>query len=111
MFKVNNKDTRATPVLVPLLLTLNTFPTCSSVSIVNFKHAITVWVERYFDFRFFQMFALNVKTFARNTVSNSKLSQNQFYIKTSKSEWTIDNIRIEKIISAPIWEGSSSTRC
>ena len=30
----------------------------------------------------------------------SKLKQ---AIKTSKFEWTLDNIRIEKIILAPIW--------
>ena len=42
MFKVNNKDTRATPgvVLMPLLLTLNIFAPCSIVSIVNFEHVI-----------------------------------------------------------------------
>ena len=31
----------------------------------------------------------------------------QILIKTSKFEWTLDNIRIEKIISAPIWEVSA----
>ena len=49
MLKVNNKDTRMTPrmtpgvVLVSLLLTLNIFPPCSSVSIVNFEHVIAGW--------------------------------------------------------------------
>ena len=39
------------------------------------------------------------------------------FIKTSKFEWTLDNIRIEKIISASIWatkffsRGFRSTRC
>ena len=37
MFKVNNKDTRITP-LASLLSTLNIFTPCSSVSIVNFTH-------------------------------------------------------------------------
>ena len=40
MFKVNNKDTRTTPivvVLVSLLLTLNIFHTLFYVSIVNFE--------------------------------------------------------------------------
>ena len=42
MFKVNNKDTRTTPlaigvVLVPLLLTLNKFHTL-------FQHVIASWV-------------------------------------------------------------------
>ena len=46
MLKVNNKDTRTTPVasgvvLISLLLTLNIFQPCSSVSIVNFEHVIT----------------------------------------------------------------------
>ena len=31
----------------------------------------------------------------------------QILIKTSKFEWTLDKIRIEKIISAPIWEVSA----
>ena len=47
MFKVNNKDTRMTPigvVLVSLLLTLNIFHTCSSVSIGNSKQANAGWV-------------------------------------------------------------------
>ena len=39
MFKVNDKDT----VLVSLLLTLNIFPPCSGVCIVNFEHVITGW--------------------------------------------------------------------
>ena len=39
MFKVNNKDTRTTP-----LLTLNIFTPCSSVSIVNFEQVNTAWV-------------------------------------------------------------------
>ena len=50
MFKVNNKDTKTTPlandvtgvVLVSLLLTY--FTPCSSISIVNFEHIITGWV-------------------------------------------------------------------
>ena len=42
MFKVNNKDTRALP-LAALLLTLNIFHTCSSVSIVNFEYVIASW--------------------------------------------------------------------
>ena len=40
------------------------------------------------------------------------------YKKTSKFEWKLDNIRIEKIISAPIWatrifswEVSASSSC
>ena len=46
MFKVNKKDTRTTPgvVLVSLLLTLNIFTPCSSVSIVNFKQVKAGWV-------------------------------------------------------------------
>ena len=39
MFKVNNKDFW----WVSLLLTLNIFHTLSSVSIVNFEHAIAGW--------------------------------------------------------------------
>ena len=30
---------------------------------------------------------------------------------TSKFEWTLGDIRIEKIITAPIWGGFSSPRC
>ena len=47
MFKVNNKDTRATPdvVLVSLLLTLNIFHTFSNVSTVNFEHVNADWVH------------------------------------------------------------------
>ena len=46
MFKVDNKDTRTTPlaiaiVLVSLLLTLNIFHTL--FSIVNFEHVIAGW--------------------------------------------------------------------
>ena len=47
MFKVKSKDTRTTSdvVLVFLLLTLNMFHTCSSVSIVNFEHLDAGWVD------------------------------------------------------------------
>ena len=41
MFRVNNKDT---VVLVSLILTLNNFKPCSSVSVVNFEHVIAGWV-------------------------------------------------------------------
>ena len=41
MFKVNNKDNGV--VLVSLLLTLNIFHTCSSVSIVNFEQVNAGW--------------------------------------------------------------------
>ena len=37
MFKVNNKDT--------ILLILNIFHTCSSVSIVTFEQVIAGWVK------------------------------------------------------------------
>ena len=49
MFKVNNKDTRTTPmvsndvVLASLLLTLNIFAHFSSVSIVKFEQINTGW--------------------------------------------------------------------
>ena len=50
MFTVNNRDTRTTPMAsltfsltVSLLLTLNIFHTCSSVSIVNFEQVNTGW--------------------------------------------------------------------
>ena len=36
MYKVNNKDTRTTPMAY--------FTPCSSVSIVNFEHVIAGWV-------------------------------------------------------------------
>ena len=39
MFKVNNKDTRTTPIAY--------FTPCSSVSIVNFKHVIAYWEQSY----------------------------------------------------------------
>ena len=42
MSKVNNKDTRTTPV--SLLLNLN-FTPCSSISIVNFEHVNADWVS------------------------------------------------------------------
>ena len=42
MFKVNNKDTRMTP-LVSLLLTLNIFHTLFQCFIVNFEHVIAGW--------------------------------------------------------------------
>ena len=47
MFRVNNKDTRTTPL--SLLLTLNIFHNffqcfyCFSVSVVNFKHVYADW--------------------------------------------------------------------
>ena len=37
MFKVNNKDTRATPLI------LKNFTPCCSVSIVNFENVISDW--------------------------------------------------------------------
>ena len=40
MFKVNNKDTRTTPLAY--------FTPCSSVSIVNFKHVIAGWEDYFF---------------------------------------------------------------
>ena len=41
MFKVNNKDNRtALVVLVSLLVTWTYFTPCSSISIVNFEHAL-----------------------------------------------------------------------
>ena len=47
MFKVNNKDTRTTPMfcvaLVSLLLTLNILHTLFSVSIVNFEQVTASW--------------------------------------------------------------------
>ena len=50
MFKVSNKDTRATPKVnnkdtrMSLLLTLTYFTPCSSVSIVNFEQVNASWV-------------------------------------------------------------------
>ena len=43
MFKVNNEDTRTTPVA--LLLTLNIFRTFFSVFIVNFEHVVANWPD------------------------------------------------------------------
>ena len=46
MFKVNNKDTRTTPLAsfwYLLLLTLNIYTSCSSVSFVNFKQINADW--------------------------------------------------------------------
>ena len=40
MFKVNNKNNRAMPVLVSSLLTLNIFHTLLSFFILNFEHVI-----------------------------------------------------------------------
>ena len=50
MFKVNNKDTRTTPivngiVLVSLLLTLNIFHNLFYCFVVNFKRVIASWVS------------------------------------------------------------------
>ena len=50
MFKVNNKDTRTTPmangiVLVSLLLTLNIFHTLFYCFVVNFEQVIAAWVS------------------------------------------------------------------
>ena len=42
MFKVNNKDTRTTPMTSFWFLY---FAPCSSVSIVNFEHVIVGWVR------------------------------------------------------------------
>ena len=46
MFKVNNKDTRTMSgvVLVSLLINLNIFQPCSSVSRVNFEQVNADWV-------------------------------------------------------------------
>ena len=44
MFKVNNKDTRKTPV-TSLLFFLNMFHTLSSVSIVDFQKGNIFWVS------------------------------------------------------------------
>ena len=45
MLKVNSKDTRATPgvVIVSSLLTLNIFPSYSSVSLDNFEQVNADW--------------------------------------------------------------------
>ena len=45
MFKVNNKDMRTTPgvVIMSLLLIVNNFTTCCSVSIVNFEQTNANW--------------------------------------------------------------------
>ena len=47
MIKVNDTDTkrRHGVVLVSLLLTLNVFHFCSTVSIVNFEHVIAGWIS------------------------------------------------------------------
>ena len=42
MFKVNNKDTRTTPMASLLPLNMY-FTSCSSVSTVNFEHVIAGW--------------------------------------------------------------------
>ena len=45
MFKVNNKDTKTTPMALfwCLCYLLTYFTPCSSVSIVNFEHVIVSW--------------------------------------------------------------------
>ena len=51
MFKVNNKDARTAPLTSFWCLychLLTNFTPCSSVSIVNFKHVITVWYSSLF---------------------------------------------------------------
>ena len=45
MFKVNNKNT----IILSLLLTLNKFQPCSSVSIVNFEHVKAEWAAKVVD--------------------------------------------------------------
>ena len=43
-----NQQQPSQHLFVPLMLTLNTFPTFSSVSIVNFEHVIADWeVSRF----------------------------------------------------------------
>ena len=56
MFKVNNKDTRTTPLasfwcLYCYFLTYST--PCSSVFVVNFEHAIASWVCAKFSGKIF----------------------------------------------------------
>ena len=46
MFKINNKDTRTTPLVSLRCLyyeLLTYFTPCSSVSIVNFEYVIAIW--------------------------------------------------------------------
>ena len=45
MFKINNKDTRTTPMFRVNNKDTRTTPPCSSVSIVNFEQVIASWVE------------------------------------------------------------------
>ena len=50
MFKVNNKDTRTTPMVSFWYLYCyfwTYFTLCSSASIVNFEHAIACWVRSF----------------------------------------------------------------
>ena len=49
MFRVYNKDAIGV-VLVSLLLTLNIFTLCSSVSIFNFEYVIAGWIHDLYAF-------------------------------------------------------------
>ena len=49
MFKVNNKDTRMTPGVKSLLITLNYFTPCFSVFIVNFGQVNAGWVIKLYQ--------------------------------------------------------------
>ena len=44
MFKVNNEDTRTTPLSLLLTSEHISHLVCFSISIVNFKHVIAGWV-------------------------------------------------------------------
>ena len=67
MFKVNNRNTKARceicSKLVSLLLTLNYFTPCSSVSIGNFEQVNTGWVIFFTACREFTCLLVNFKNF------------------------------------------------
>ena len=110
MFKVNNRHTRARcgiyskltikipeqRLLVSLLLTLNIFTPCSSVSIVNFGHVDASWVVyswwqfRYWSIRItYKMFLKWIESFLNVWFVPSKIAV--FYLSqayaTAKSSF------------------------
>ena len=92
MLKVNNKDTRTTlgVVLVSLLLTLNNFTPCSSVSIVNFEHVIADWEDESCSY---------TQNFQEAYLGNHNFPKSFFFHGSYKTNNILKNIGLGLIFS------------
>ena len=109
MFKVNNKDTRATTgvVLVSLLLTLNIFHTLFySVPIVNFEQVNARWVWPKIKKNFFYQIWFDI--FRLKVISVNWLKVNRWRqfssVKSNKTLAKWKNIKTDEIFTNKIDE-------